>query len=152
MHLGSFFSQLFAISFFSSQKGRKSKTLDKKREIICFMFRNNFFHRNTLGKSGGAPSLLQKEKRGSAKSDVPKVLFPDIGKITNLEFWLAKSITINSTLWWERFAWVNKEQRLIKWRKDFLGVRRQLLNNVNTGINFLTADNESKNGNLNTNA
>ena len=51
-----------------------------------------------MGKSGGAPSLLQKEKRGSAKSDVPKVLFPDIGKITNLEFWLAKSITINSTL------------------------------------------------------
>ena len=30
-----------------------------------------------------APSPLQKEKRGSAKSDVPKVLFPDIGKITN---------------------------------------------------------------------
>ena len=29
-------------------------------------------------------SLLQKEKRRSAKSDVSKVLFPDIGKITNL--------------------------------------------------------------------
>ena len=31
-----------------------------------------------------APSLLQKEKRGSAKSDASKVLFPGIGKITNL--------------------------------------------------------------------
>ena len=31
-----------------------------------------------------APSPLQKEKRGSAKSDASKVLFPDIGKITNL--------------------------------------------------------------------
>ena len=30
-----------------------------------------------------APPPFQKEKRGSAKSDVSKVLFPDIGKITN---------------------------------------------------------------------
>ena len=30
-----------------------------------------------------APSLLQKEKRGSVKSDVSKVLFPGIRKITN---------------------------------------------------------------------
>ena len=29
-------------------------------------------------------------------------------------------------------------------------MRRHFLNNVNTGINFWTADNESKNGNLNT--
>ena len=29
------------------------------------------------------PVLLQKEKRRSVKSDVLKVLFPDIGKITN---------------------------------------------------------------------
>ena len=35
--------------------------------------------------------------------------------------------------------------------KGFLGVRRRLLNNVNTGINFSTADNESKTDNLNTN-
>ena len=34
--------------------------------------------------------------------------------------------------------------------KGFLRVRRQLLINVNTGINFLTVDNESNNGNLNT--
>ena len=35
-------------------------------------------------EEGKAPSLPQKEKRGSAKSDVSKVLFPGIGKITNL--------------------------------------------------------------------
>ena len=35
-------------------------------------------------------------------------------------------------------------------KEGLLGVRRQLLNNVNSGINFSTADNESKNGNLNT--
>ena len=34
--------------------------------------------------------------------------------------------------------------------KGFLRVRRHLLNNVNSEINFSTADNESKNGNLNT--
>ena len=43
----------------------------------------------------------------------------------------------------------NKEQGLIKWRKGFLRARRGLLNNVKTGINFSTADNESKNGELN---
>ena len=47
------------------------------------MFRNNFFHKSTVGESE-TPSLLQKEKRRSAKSDVSNVLFPDIGKITNL--------------------------------------------------------------------
>ena len=31
-----------------------------------------------------APSLLHKKKRGSAKSDISKVLFPGIGKITNM--------------------------------------------------------------------
>ena len=45
---------------------------------------------------------------------------------------------------------LNKEQRLIKRKKGVLEVRRQLLNNVNTGINFSTAHNESKIGNLNT--
>ena len=42
-------------------------------------------------------------------------------------------ITINSTLW-ERFVDLNKEQRLLKKERVFLGVRRQLENNVNTGI------------------
>ena len=46
------------------------------------MFHNNLLRKNTVGESG-APSLLQKEKRRSAKSDVSKVLFSDIGKITN---------------------------------------------------------------------
>ena len=46
------------------------------------MFRNNFFHKNKVGESE-APWLYQKEKRGSAKSYVSKVLFPGIGKITN---------------------------------------------------------------------
>ena len=35
-------------------------------------------------------------------------------------------------------------------KEGFLWVRRQLVNNVNTGIDFSTVDNESKNGNLNT--
>ena len=42
-------------------------------------------------------------------------------------------MTINSTLW-ERFVDLNKEQRLLKKERVFLGVRRQLENNVNTGI------------------
>ena len=37
-----------------------------------------------MGENGG-PSLRQKEKRRSAKSDVSKVSFPDTGKITNQE-------------------------------------------------------------------
>ena len=46
------------------------------------MFRNSFFHKNTVGESE-APSLVQKKKSRSAKPDVLKVLFPGIGKITN---------------------------------------------------------------------
>ena len=64
---------------------------------------------------------------------------------------LKKSIAFNSYLpYGKDLHELNKEQRLIKWRKRFLRVRRQLLNNVNSGINFSTADNESKKGNLNT--
>ena len=51
---------------------------------------------------------------------------------------LAKSITIKSTLW-ERFAWVKQRAKTYKMKEGFLRVRRQLLNNVNTGINFSTA-------------
>ena len=62
------------------------------------MFRNNFFHKNTVVETG-APSLLQKEKRRSAKSNVLKVLYPDIGKNTNLvskakELWKIKKLPI----------------------------------------------------------
>ena len=49
------------------------------------MFRNNLFRKHTV-KESRAPSLLQREKRRSAKSEVSKVLFPDIGKITNRLF------------------------------------------------------------------
>ena len=72
--------------------------------------------------------------------------------LKNIEFWLAKSTTFNRSYlpYGKDVHELNKEQRVTKWRKGFLRVRRQLLNNVNTGINFSTADNESKNGNLNT--
>ena len=48
-----------------------------------------------------------------------------------------------------RFAELNKEQRLLKKRKGFLGVKKQIINNVNTGINLSTVNNESKKDNLN---
>ena len=50
------------------------------------MFHNNLPCKNIVGE-GGAPPLLQKEKRRPAKFDVSKMLFPDIGKITNLYEW-----------------------------------------------------------------
>ena len=68
--------------FLHSKGGKRQILLEREHEIICFMFLNNFFHKNTVGESE-APSLFQKEKRRSAKSDVSKVIFPDIGKITN---------------------------------------------------------------------
>ena len=78
-----FISSKFLLShicslIFLQSKGGKIQTL--WIENICFMFRNNFFHKNTVAESE-TPSLLQKRKRGSAKSDVSKVLFLDIGKI-----------------------------------------------------------------------
>ena len=60
-------------------KGRKRE--NRKSFVSCFAI--NFFHKNTMGK-GSAPTLFQKENRRSAKSDVSKVLFPDIGKITRM--------------------------------------------------------------------
>ena len=72
---------------FSPVKRReKTNSLEKGHKIIFFLFHNNFIHKNTVGESE-APLLLQKEKRGSAKSDLSKVLFPDIGKITNRLPW-----------------------------------------------------------------
>ena len=49
--------------------------MDNKRKIICFLFRNNFFHKKTFGENV-ASSLLQKEKHRFAKSDVSKLFFP----------------------------------------------------------------------------
>ena len=40
-------------------------------------------HKNTMGERE-APTILQKEKSGSVKSDVLKVLFPGVGEVTNL--------------------------------------------------------------------
>ena len=82
-----FISSKFLLSaicslIFLQSKGGKRQTLCKEHKNICFMFRNNFFHKNTVGECE-IPSLLQKENRRSGKSDVSKVLFPDIGKITN---------------------------------------------------------------------
>ena len=61
--------------FSSVKKWEKRNSLDKKRKIICFMFRNNVFHKKTFGENV-ASSLLQKEKHRFAKSDVSKLLFP----------------------------------------------------------------------------
>ena len=45
---GSFVSHLFALCFLcKEQKWEKTNFLDRKHEIICFMFHNNFFHKNT---------------------------------------------------------------------------------------------------------
>ena len=56
------------------------------------MLRNIFFHKNTVGEN--STSRFRKEKRRSAKSDVSKVLFPDIGKITNLA-------SLDDKAWWQ---------------------------------------------------
>ena len=64
-----------------ANSGREKLCVKQKCIIICFMLRNIFFHKNTVGEN--SPLWFLKEKRRSAKSDVSKVLFPDIGKITN---------------------------------------------------------------------
>ena len=53
------------------------------------MLRNFFIHKNIVGENT-PPSRFLKEKLRPAKSHVSKVLFPDIGKISNLNkrFWL----------------------------------------------------------------
>ena len=60
------------------------------------MLRNIFFHKNMVGENS-PPSRFLKEKRRSAKSDVSKVLFPDIGKITN-RFIASSSATLKTKL------------------------------------------------------
>ena len=47
------------------------------------------------------------------------------------------------------FAEVKQRAKTSKKRKGLLGVRRQIVNNVNTGINLSTVNNESKKDNLN---
>ena len=67
----------FFFDFAPVKRQKKTNPLEIEHEIICFMFRNNFFHKNTMEESE-APSLLYKEKRECAKSDVSKMLFPKI--------------------------------------------------------------------------
>ena len=81
--INSYIQEVSSLSYllfdFSLVKRReKTNSLEREHKIICLMFRNNFFHKSTVRESE-APSLLRKEKRRSAKSDVSKVLFPDIG-------------------------------------------------------------------------
>ena len=64
---------------FLQSKGWKRKTLWRKTQSHLFHVSQFCLHKRS------APSLLQKEKekRGFAISDISKVLFSDIGKITN---------------------------------------------------------------------
>ena len=68
---------------FLQSKGAKRQTLwieNAKLFVSCFAI---IFSIKTALSQSEAPSLLQKEKRRSAKSYNSEVLFPDIGKITN---------------------------------------------------------------------
>ena len=60
----------------------KENSSERKPEITCFMFHNSFLPEELYGREM-APSLLQKKKGESLKSDVSKFFFPDIGKTTN---------------------------------------------------------------------
>ena len=71
-------SAIFSLIFFSQKAERKTLSRDKTRNHL---FRD-VFYKETVGESG-SPSLLQNEKHGSSKSDISKVLFSGIGKITN---------------------------------------------------------------------
>ena len=81
-----FLVQLFSIIcslIFLQSKGRKRKSLWREKTksfVSCFTI--IIFHKNTVGEKN-TPSLLEKEKSGSVKSAVLKVLFPDAGKIAN---------------------------------------------------------------------
>ena len=59
------------------KRWEKTNSLVREHKNICFMFRNNFFHK-TPWERARHPRCLKKRM-----SDVSKVLFPDIGKITN---------------------------------------------------------------------
>ena len=42
-------SYLF-FDFLQSKRGKRQIILEREPEIICFMFRNNFFYKNTVGE------------------------------------------------------------------------------------------------------
>ena len=65
------------------KRHEKTHSLEREHDIICFMFCNIFFHKNIVGES---------------KSDVLKVLFPEIGTITVYKYEqpiYMKALTIN---------------------------------------------------------
>ena len=59
MHLGGFFFQSLLFDFSPVKKREEKNSLERKREIICFMFCDNFFHKNTVGESS-APFCFRK--------------------------------------------------------------------------------------------
>ena len=85
MAASTFFRYLF-FEFSAVIKQVQENSLERTHEITCFCFAINSFHKDPMGKRR-VPSLLQRENRGSEKSDVSKVLFPDIGKINNHTSW-----------------------------------------------------------------
>ena len=83
LRTNSYISEVSSLSYFlldfSLVKRREKKELlrEKTRNHLLFLSQY-FFHKSTMGEKS-ARSLLQREKHGSTKSDVSKILFPDIG-------------------------------------------------------------------------
>ena len=77
------FSSLGYLLFEFSPKGGNRQTLWKENKIICFTFRNIFFHKNTV-KESEAPSVLQKEKRGLENLMLQKCYIRTWGKSPTL--------------------------------------------------------------------
>ena len=75
-------SAICSLIFLQSKGGKRQTPWIENTKTFVSCFAIIFFHKNTVGECE-IPSLLQKENRRSGKSDVSKVLFPDIGKITN---------------------------------------------------------------------
>ena len=83
----SYIKEVSSLSYFlldfSLVKREENRELfrEKTRNHLLFVSQY-FFRKSTMGENS-AQSLVQREKHGSAKSDVSKILFPDTGKITN---------------------------------------------------------------------
>ena len=73
-------SYLF-FDFLQSKRGKRQIILEREPEIICFMFRNNFFYKNTVGERH--PRCFKKRGVGPQNLMFRKCYFQDIGKITN---------------------------------------------------------------------
>ena len=65
----------FCLFLYNQKAGKENKTKIQLFHLFC----NHFFPKNTgRGGESSTPSLLEKDNRVSAKSDVSKVLFPVI--------------------------------------------------------------------------